>query len=402
MLDRQVVGLGAGGEHLVRPQGRVVDRVRVDAVDADAVLAPFERGHARQLIHCRLGRGVGRRAGTGCRHVLGADHHDAAAARRELQQRVTGLHHQQVRFHVDGHRLAPHVARDFLHRLRGGEDAGIKDQHVDAAKVFDGFVDCFSYFFYIGKVANQSKIIRPLPHGFDRRVQIETHHRRTTLEQCFGAGLADTRGGASDDGHLAGKGGRAARLLQLRLFQVPVFDVEGVLVRECFPAAQRFSAQDHFDGVLVKVFDDADVLGGTAERGQAEFRIQRHARRRIEHGLGFLGRLGVLLEIIPVGSREAGDIPSQHRQRLGADHVVRRRRPALRYARDLGMARETEEIRRIVAAAEHRETGRLRHLVAQLGGFLALEGACGLRRQAHAPGLLCGQVLLRHRNQLDH
>src|SRR5437763_10078707 len=43
--------------------------------------------------------------------------------------------------------------------------------------------------------------------------------------------------------------------------------------------------------------------------------------------------------------RVAGDVAAKHRQRLGANHVIGRRRPFLRQALDLRMPREAEKLR---------------------------------------------------------
>ena len=301
----------------------------MDAVDADAVLAPFERGDARQLVHGRLGGGIGAGARTRRGHVLRADHHDPAAPRRQLEEGVAGLHDQQIGFDVDGHRLAPHVAGDVLHRLRGGEDAGIQDQHIDTTEMLCCFIYCFINLGKIREITSQTQVVLAFPQRLDRRIPVQAHYSSTALEQRFGAGLADTRGGAGDHRHLAGESGRAAGLLQLGLLQVPVFDVEGVLVGQRLPAAQRFGTQDDIDGVLVKILDDADVLGRAPERGQPELRVQRHARRRVEHGLGLFGCLGIFFKIFLVRRNEIFHISPKHRQRLGADHVIRRCRAAL-------------------------------------------------------------------------
>ena len=57
-----------------------------------------------------------------------------AAARRELEQRVAGLHEVQVGLYVHAHGAAPDLGADVLDRLRGGEDARVQHQHVNTAR----------------------------------------------------------------------------------------------------------------------------------------------------------------------------------------------------------------------------------------------------------------------------
>src|SRR6185295_7728743 len=65
LLDGEVVGLGARGEHLFGPQGGVVHGVRMERVDADAVLRPLERRHARELVERSLRGRIGAAPGPG-------------------------------------------------------------------------------------------------------------------------------------------------------------------------------------------------------------------------------------------------------------------------------------------------------------------------------------------------
>ena len=102
--------------------------------------------------------------------------------------------------------------------------------------------------------------------GLDRWVEIQPGHRGAALEQRFRAGLADARGGAGDQGYFAGEGRGSTSLLQFRLLEIPVLDVEAVALGQRLPAAQRFGAQ----GIKVRV---SGRLNG-AEIARSEWYLQ--------------------------------------------------------------------------------------------------------------------------------
>ncbi len=204
-------------------------------------------------------------------------------------------------------------------------------------------------------------------------------HRGAALEEGLDARLADARRRAGDERDLAGERGRRARLAQLGLLEVPVLDVEGVLLIERAPAAERLGAQDDVDGVLVELFHDRRVLRRAAGGDEAELGVEHHARRRIEHGLLLL-RLGrVALEVVPILRGIGGDVAPEHRHGLGADHMVGRRRALLRQPLDVGVLREAEEFLAVVHPHDHRQSRLVGDRSPQLRDLLAPERRSAFR-----------------------
>jgi len=154
-------------------------------------------------------------------------------------------------------------------------------------------------------------------------IPLRKGYEYTGLEQSQHAGLANARSRARDERYFAGERRRRAALLQLRLLEVPVFDIERVPLVERAPGAERFGAQDDVDGVLIELFDDGGIARRAASRCEAKRRIEHHAWRGIEHRLLFLRLRAMALEIFAVLTRIGGDVTPEHRKRLRPDDVIR-------------------------------------------------------------------------------
>ena len=193
-----------------------------------------------------------------------------------------------------------------------------------------------------------------------------------------------------------------AALAQLGLLEVPVFDLEKIRLRQRVPAAEAFGAHEHVDAVIVKLGHDRGVLRRAARRGQSECGIERHARRRIEHGFLFLGMRRIALEVGAIARRVLCDVAADHRQRLGADDVVGRGRPLLRNPADLGVLRKGAILFGIANGDDHRIAGRCGQVVPELGNLLAIYAGTRLRLVTDAPALALVEIRLDLADQRDH
>src|SRR6185503_16435110 len=104
----------------------------------------------------------------------------------------------------------------------------------------------------VGQVQGETQKTRLVVQRLDRRVAVEADHRGAALEKRGDARLADARRCAGDERDLAAEDRRRARLAELRLLEVPVFDVEEVFLADSAPAAERLGAQDDVDRVVVE------------------------------------------------------------------------------------------------------------------------------------------------------
>ncbi len=72
--------------------------------------------------------------------------------------------------------------------------------------------------------------------------------------------------------------------------------------------------------MAVDLIGDQHILDRTAGRDQPKLRIERHARRRVEHGQ--IAPLTMLLEIALVRIGIGGHVAPEHRQAFGPDNMV--------------------------------------------------------------------------------
>jgi hypothetical protein len=110
-----------------------------------------------------------------------------------------GLAHQERALDVDAdHRVE--VGLGHVQEIRSLEDAGVVDQHVDAAMRGQGARD---QRVHVGLVADVAVHVDPAEFGCQRlarRVgQIGQHHVGAFAREAAGAGLADALGAAGDD-----------------------------------------------------------------------------------------------------------------------------------------------------------------------------------------------------------
>ncbi len=123
---------------------------------------------------------------------------------------------------------------------RGGRNASIGNQDVDATELHGGIMEAGNHLVFLGNV-DQRLADEILAEGagkfglggFKRRfVKIGEHHAGTFAQKARRRGLADAAGAASDQGHPARKRFGFRHALQLGFFEKPVFDVEGFLLRQ--------------------------------------------------------------------------------------------------------------------------------------------------------------------------
>ena len=150
----------------------------------------------------------------------------------------------------------------------------------------------------------------------------------------------------------------------------------------------------------VKVAHDQRILDAPAGSRHAETFVEEHSRRGIEHDVLLAGMIRVILL---VALNVAINIRAQARQLLGADDVIGRRGPALRYRRQIAPAGKTQALLIARQVQDHWAARALRNSPAQfrdLAGVDGLDGRNRLPRQI--PGLLRLQVVLGFTNECDH
>ena len=106
--------------------------------------------------------------------------------------------------------------------------------------------------------------IGALAHSGDLCVQVQSDDSRAARKQSIDAGFADAGGSAGHQCNLTRKHRRLAGLLQLGLFQIPVFDIEYVFRRQCLPAAEQRCAFNDIHRMRIKIGDDAGVFHAAA------------------------------------------------------------------------------------------------------------------------------------------
>ena len=115
------------------------------------------------------------------------------------------------------------------------------------------------------------------------RVQIDADDVRAFLDEAMRGFLADAAAGADDDDDLPREFLFRRHALQLRLLEQPVFDVEGLLLRQRDVFVDRLGAAHHFDGAVVKLRGDARLGFVLAPRDHAEAGDEHDRRIRVAH-----------------------------------------------------------------------------------------------------------------------
>ena len=141
---RQAQRYGGGGDLFRRRQRRGIDARPTGRVQARARRAGAEQVHphrrGRRLRRIGLRQHVERGLGCGIGPAIGArqpsqrrgDEH-RAAGRRCAQQRIHGADQLPIGGDVDRDQIVPVLRFDMAERRQRPEDAGIADQHVEAA-----------------------------------------------------------------------------------------------------------------------------------------------------------------------------------------------------------------------------------------------------------------------------
>ena len=284
----------------------------------------------------------------------------------------------------------------------GGEDAGVEDEHVEAAEAGDGLVDGGIDRVLVGDVgldAEPRRCVGRLEGVGDGGVGVHPHDRRPFGQEGGGGGPADAAGGAGDEGDLAGEGRRRRAAAELGLLQVPVLHVEQVGRGDGPVAAEGGGVGDHLHGVAVDVLHDGRVPGRAAGADHPQLGVEDHPGGGVE-GLEGVRRPGpVLVEVAAVGGDEAVDVAAHEGDGLGADDVVGRDRSPLGDVGQVGPGDEGHGLAVGVARRHEGRPGRLRHLPAELGpgGAHAGDGEGGGRRDHVAVDVGVGPA-----DEVDH
>ena len=196
---------------------------------------------------------------------------------------------------------------------------------------------------------------------------IDADHSCTRCRECVSRGTPDARRGAGHQRHLTGQGSRRTGTSELGLLELPVLDVEQIGLAERHVAAQRFGGTDHVDRVEVDVRGDVAVDRPAPSGPEPEMRVEHNTRCGIQHGERRVGVVPgtVALEIGAIVLDEGIDIAAHHRELLGADDVIRGRRPTACHRRHI--VASAERVGALVAhgAQQHRRAGRNRNCRSQ-------------------------------------
>jgi hypothetical protein len=212
-------GLGGAAERLAA--GQVGEQVRAGdlgqegvqgqarghGVDADVMAGDVEGGAAGEGHHAGLGRGVVGLAGLGPpaqdRGVV--DHRAAVALGDHLAQRGPGAAERAGQRHVED--LPPLLVGQVEDR-GGAAQAGVVDQHVDAAEVRGGGGDQRFDLRFVGDVAGVGPDLAAVGPGQFLAgggqaglVLVADHHLGAFVQAAAGGGAADAGAGRGGDDH---------------------------------------------------------------------------------------------------------------------------------------------------------------------------------------------------------
>ena len=186
----------------------------------------------------RLRRAIGGSARRGGEPVLRRDEHDRAAELLPFHQAERFARDEEIAGREDVHVLLPHRQLRRLERRRG-RDAGIRDENVEAAIFGRG----------LGEGAGDRRLVRyienarrernpcramceipPASHRAMPRRCRQARRQAPSPEQPVAVARPMPPAPPVTSAILAGEALRLRHALKLRLFEQPVFDVEGFLL----------------------------------------------------------------------------------------------------------------------------------------------------------------------------
>ncbi len=199
-----------------------------------------------------------------------------------------------LRFHIDS---------SVVFDRRGRSNAGIRDEDVDAAELDAGFGEGRNDGVFFGHVELDAAhricavlLDKVFLAALKRRlVDIGKHHAGALAHQTRSRRAADAAGAAGDEGNAAGQALRLRHALQLGLFEQPIFDVEGFLLRQALIFGDRRRAAHHVDGVDVKFAGDAGRRLVAGKGQHADARHQEDHRIGVAHGRRIVVLAGVVI-----------------------------------------------------------------------------------------------------------
>jgi hypothetical protein len=210
LIDAHPVMRSARAQHLIGPDASVEYSVRMQRIDADIVDTPLECCDPGDLRESGLGSGVGGSPWPWRGNVFRSNHGDTAAAWSQLEQGIALAQEHEIGIQVDAHGPAPSFVVERCNRRRGGKDAGVQHQDIQAAISTHGRLEGGTDVVLRGHVAAYAAEVGALVQLFDAYVEVETYHRRTSREQGSDAGLADTGSRPRDQCDFAGEQRRLA------------------------------------------------------------------------------------------------------------------------------------------------------------------------------------------------
>ena len=182
-------------------------------------------------------------------------------------------------------------------------------------------------------------------------VEIDAHDVRALSPEAVRGFLADAGAGADHDHDLARQFLLGGHALELRLFQQPILDVEGLLLRQRNIFIDGLGAAHDFDGAIVEFSGHAALRLVLAPRNHAEARDQHDGRIRVAHrrrvGVFALGVVGRVVLAVTLDAR--GQFLAQRGQVFGLRIPIHVERLDLRAQEMVGARRaEFGETRRVL------------------------------------------------------
>ena len=225
-VDGGSLGAPPAGEDAASPH----DRIRVHAVDTNAVLAELGGEKANLVGLVGLGGTVGHVVRTSEHCVLRRDVHDVAAHALVDHRLCRGARDEEAAL---GHHVVLTVPIRFgcLEQRRRDRHPRIVDDEVDPAEREQRRLDCRVHTFGVSHVdldPDRDIVLADLfrRSRWVRRLQIGHDHTRSLRRQPARDGPADPSGCAGHEGNASGVTGRPRQALQLRLLKRPVLNAE--------------------------------------------------------------------------------------------------------------------------------------------------------------------------------
>ena len=183
---------------------RIVDDSRQDGVAADVVGSEFAGEVVAETLDRPFAGDVRRAQGQAGARRGGRNIDDGAAARRS-QQRHGALDAIEHGVDIDREGMAPFGIRNFLDGCAGIADAGIVDQHVEAAEMGLGVVEQLRHLIRLADIGEAA-----FKAGIGGEDAVERTLRQAADidvgaggEEALRRGTADAASAAGDDGPLA-------------------------------------------------------------------------------------------------------------------------------------------------------------------------------------------------------